>query len=444
MTIRKIIFGIISLLAVLFIIGGEMYSGEADDEWFIETDLDKYLVHSDEIDILIASDIHYLSPDLTEGGLLEHSLLTTGDGKITHYSEEIMDAFIEEVLERQPDLLVISGDLTFDGAKQSHSDMSEKLHILKENNIDVSVIPGNHDVNVYSARGFTEDSTYRVDSVSAEEFKTIYSAAGYSQAISQDPNSLSYVTAVSDDVWVIMLDSNKYALHNQQRKSIPSGVIQEETLEWLEVVLQESRKRGVQPLVVNHHNFLNHHRSTNNSFTLDNSEEVVGLLNRYGVNLAFSGHIHLQHIANEGDFHDIASGSLSVYPHFVGELTIRPSKKELSYETSRLKISETLTDYSEDFFNEVSRKKVFSHLLYFELEDSVTDMMTDTFVQFNAAYFKGTVNEAYDSIIASEGFSHWKRISGTRYKDYILHGLEENRHDSHKFEGSLISDDRND
>ncbi|MER2064487.1 MAG: hypothetical protein ABS873_07520, partial [Alkalibacterium sp.] len=183
------------------------------------------------------------------------------------------------------------------------------------------------------------------------------------------------------------------------------------------------------------------HRSTNNSFTLDNSEVVVALLKQYEVDLAFSGHIHLQHIAKEGDFYDIASGSLSVYPHYFGELSIRPSENELTYATSRLTIGESLTDYSEDFFDEVSRKKVFSQLLYFELDDAVTEKMTDTFVQFNSAYFIGSVDEEYDSIKDSDGFSHWERISGTRYKDYMMHGLEENRHNSRKLEKSFVRPD---
>lgn len=438
---RKNIMWFVGFLAVLFAIGGGIYSNQKDIELYIKPEMDSHVPNSEEKNILIASDIHFLSPDLMEDGILQESLLNTGDGKITHFSEEIMDAFIEEVLKRQPDLLVISGDLTFDGEKQSHIDLAEKLSLLVDNNIDVSVIPGNHDVNVYSARGFTEDSAYQVDSVSAEEFEEIYSNFGYETAISQDPSSLSYVTELSDDSWVIMLDSNKYTLHNQQRKSIASGVIQEETMEWLRFVLEESKKREVQPLVVAHHNFLNHHRSTNNSFTLDNSDEVVELLNQYGVDLAFSGHIHLQHIANNGDFHDIASGSLSVYPHYYGELTIRPAEKGLTYETSRLEVSESLTAYSEDFFDEVSRKKVFNQLLYFELDDSVTEKMTDTFVQFNNAYFTGTVDEEYDAVKDSEGFSHWERISGTRYKDYMMYGLEENRQNSRKLEKPSVQPD---
>lgn len=429
--------GLIGLMAVLFAVGGGMYAAQEDIELKIDLEQEHAIPTGEELDILVASDIHYLSPDLMEGELLKKSLLNTGDGKITHYSEEIFDAFTEEVLRRDPDLLVISGDLTFDGEKLSHIDLAEKLDVLVDAGINVNVIPGNHDINVYSARGFTEDSTYQVDSVSAEEFEEIYFEFGYEKAVSQDPSSLSYVTELSEDVWIIMLDSNKYAFHNQQRKSIPSGVIQEETLEWLTFVLEESEKREVQPIVVNHHNFLNHHRSTNNSFTLDNSEAVVELLKQYEVDLAFSGHIHLQHIANEEDFYDIASGSLSVYPHYFGELSIKPSQNELTYAASRLNLNESLTDYSKAFFNDVSRKKVLSQLLYFELDDAVTDEMTDTFVQFNLAYFTDSVDESYDRIKESEGFSHWKRISGTRYKDYMLHGLEENRQNSHKLDRSF-------
>lgn len=416
---------IISTLGLLlFIIGGAVYSAEEEIILEFTYDVGTPLPKDSELDILVASDIHYLSPELVEGDLLHDSLLKTGDGKVTHRSEELVDYFIADVLEKDPDLLILSGDLTFDGEKQSHSELSDKLSVLTDNGIDVNVIPGNHDINVYSSRGFTADSTYPVDSITDEEFAEIYADFGYEKAISRDSRSLSYATALSEDTWIILLDSNKYRYHNQHRKSISSGSIQEETMEWLEFVLKESERQGIQPIVVSHHSVLNHHSSTNNDFTLDNSDEVVKLLNKFNVKLAFTGHIHIQHIANEGNLYDIASGSLSVYPNYYGDLKLNPKENELTYKTTRLKEQDEFLSYAEAFFDEVSRRKVLSQLYYFELDELIIQDMAHTFVQFNNAYFAGIVPEEYDAIKQSPGYHHWETISGIRFVDYIINGLE--------------------
>lgn len=420
---------IIGLLVAIFVIGGGFYFSEEEIELAIELKGQNSLPNDSELTVLVASDPHYLSPELIEEGLLYDSLLNEGDGKMTHRSEELVDHFVNEVIEINPDLLIVSGDLTFDGEKKSHLELANKLNRMTENGIQVNVIPGNHDVNVYSARGFTHDSTYRVDSVTAEEFEDIYSGHGYSDSISRDSHSLSYVTELTENTWVIMLDSNKYREHNQHRKSVPSGVIQDETLKWLEFVLGKSAEHQVKPIVVAHHNFLNHHNRTSSGFTLDNDREVINLLNEYDVTLALSGHIHLQHIAKEGDFYDIASGSLSVYPNYFGELTINQEENRLTYETKRLQGDVDFQKDSEAFFDEVSRRKVRNRLSQIELEEEVLNELTETFVQFNNAYFAGTIQEEYFRITETEGFNYWEKYSDLNYHDYIMNGLEENRLD---------------
>lgn len=181
------------------------------------------------------------------------------------------------------------------------------------------------------------------------------------------------------------------------------------------------------PILVAHHNFLNRHHKMSAGFTLDNDREVVDLLNKYKVPLTFSGHIHLQHIAKEENFYDIASGSLSVYPNYFGKVSIDFKDRQLTYETKRLKGSPRFQEDSEAFFDEVSRRKVLSRLDKEDLDTEVLNQLADTFVLFNNAYFAGTVQENYHEITESEGFDYWEKLTNLRYHDYIMNGLEEER-----------------
>ena len=67
------------------------------------------------VKIVVASDIHYLASELYDDGDAFMSLLKNDDGKATMYVEEIVDKFIDEMLKLKPEMVVISGDISFEG-----------------------------------------------------------------------------------------------------------------------------------------------------------------------------------------------------------------------------------------------------------------------------------------------------------------------------------------
>lgn len=49
--------------------------------------------------LFVASDLHYLSPELTDNGEYFNNLIENGDGKAMGFCEDITDAFIRQVIE---------------------------------------------------------------------------------------------------------------------------------------------------------------------------------------------------------------------------------------------------------------------------------------------------------------------------------------------------------
>lgn len=49
---------------------------------------------------MIATDLHYLSPKLTDHGSFFTSLIENADGKTMAYSEEVTEAFVDTVIEK--------------------------------------------------------------------------------------------------------------------------------------------------------------------------------------------------------------------------------------------------------------------------------------------------------------------------------------------------------
>ena len=103
--------------------------------------------------MILMTDIHYLSQSLTDGGESFTRMVEHGDGKLVHYVEEITDAALDEVVNQKPDVLILAGDLTLEGEKESHEDLAKKLEQVEEAGIPVVVIPGNHDINNTRAAG---------------------------------------------------------------------------------------------------------------------------------------------------------------------------------------------------------------------------------------------------------------------------------------------------
>ena len=143
--------------------------------------------------LMVASDLHYLSPSLTDHGSCFTELVRNGDGKVMEYSQELVEAFVDTVLEKKPDALILTGDLTFNGARKSHEDLAEKLGRIEEAGIPVAVLSGNHDLWNKNAASFSGDRVTFEESVSAKEFKEIYFPFGFEEACAQDETSSSYI-----------------------------------------------------------------------------------------------------------------------------------------------------------------------------------------------------------------------------------------------------------
>lgn len=158
-------------LIIIFCFMLVMFGCTSSTEYIMESEA---LLKGSPVKLMVATDIHYLSTELVENGSKFDNMYLYSDGKQMNYINEITEAFIEEVIEKKPDVLILSGDLTFNGEKKSHEELAEKLRVIIDNGIRVLVTPGNHYIKNYNAIGFNYDSIYSVDNITAKDFKNIY------------------------------------------------------------------------------------------------------------------------------------------------------------------------------------------------------------------------------------------------------------------------------
>lgn len=268
-----------------------------------------------DIEVYVATDIHLLANDLMTNEELMAQVFEFGDGRFVRYTNEIMSTFTNTIKEKQPDILVLSGDLTHDGEKLSHEALAKQLKVIEKNGTRVFVVPGNHDLENAFAKDFAEGGWKVAETVSADEFEEIYQDYGYKEAISRDPSGLSYLAAPSDDVYLLMLDSNNYGMLN-----IPTGggELTEDTLKWIREATKIARENNAQIITVMHHNLIKHSERLYKGYVINNSEEVVPIFDELNLNIVLSGHMHAQDIKYteqaKNTIYDIVTSSMSIYP----------------------------------------------------------------------------------------------------------------------------------
>lgn len=382
-----------------------------------------------DLKIFISSDIHYLDKDLYDGGEAFKKYTENSNGRNFLYIDEVVDAFAYEIENENPDVLIISGDLTNNGEKKSHLKLAEKLNKIEgSSDTKVFVIPGNHDIDNPWARGFEGSKQVLTDSISPEDFENIYQDFGYKEAISKDEHTLSYLAAVSDDLWLLMLDTNEYSLNLENGMPTTNGVILEETQDWIEKCSKMANENNARIVTVTHHNLLKHSELRYLGYTLDNYKKIVVLFEKLGFDLNFSGHIHAQDIKSHdyenGTIYDVATGTMSTYPAKYAVLTY-DTDEGFKYDTTSVDVEKwakstgqtdinvlNFNEYSKGLYAESAYKKAYDRLSKLESyseEEKVE--MAKTMAIISTARFGGNTETIKEEVLNSKGYELWVNAS---------------------------------
>ena len=368
--------------------------------------------------IVTATDLHYLAPSLTDHGEIFWRVMEAGDGKVTEFCDEITDAFLEEVKEEKPDALILTGDLSFNGEKESHLALAEKLASLEKAGVPVLVLPGNHDL-YRTCYAFFVDEGQQVETVSAEEFAAIYASFGFDEAIARDSDSLSYLAQLNDTTRVLMLDAD--TPHDFCSLS-------EKTLSWIERRLSEAAAESQTVLVACHQN-LYKHSLFGAGYVLGCADELHALLEKYGAALMLSGHMHIQHIMTEGAVTEIVTSALTMGACQYGVLS--SENGTLRYETRPVDVAawaaeqgkddERLSDFAAYAMGRMesrTRAQAEDQLAARGFPDEESKRLADYACALNNAFFVGDLSAIPTLDPDGELLKAWKE-SGSFFGSYF-------------------------
>jgi hypothetical protein len=212
-------------------------------------------VYHPAVKLLVFSDPHYFDPSLGTTGSAFESYLAS-DRKLIAESDAIMRAMVGQVEAVNPQVVLVSGDLTKDGEALSHASAAAYLAAMKSGGRKVFVVPGNHDIQNAAASSYAGDTATPVATISAGEFADIYKNFGFSDAIARDTNSLSYVAELVPGLWLLALDSCTYG--ETRGSSATGGRILDGTKVWIQAQLDLAKQQGVRVIAMMHHGLVEH------------------------------------------------------------------------------------------------------------------------------------------------------------------------------------------
>lgn len=307
--------------------------------------------YPNQIKIVHLSDVHYFSQKLyADCG--DFTIAENSDRKMFRESGAIVDKALAEIVAYQPDLVILSGDLTKDGELVCHQGMHEKLAAAKKQLANAGkqamfcVINGNHDINNDdNGRDFSSGKAEHTDLVDPLAFKELYADCGYDDAIAKfdeggsQGGSLSYVVRPAKGVTLIVVDSGKYSADQNglgRDEHVTSGVVGEKLLAWVESQAKQARAAGDIVFVTQHHGVIPHFSmepELMGEYLVDNYEDCQRRYADAGVSAVCTGHMHANDIASitteaGNTLYDIETCATVTYPSDIRFATLSWKREE--------------------------------------------------------------------------------------------------------------------
>ena len=290
---------------------------------------------SSAIKVVVLSDPHVMAPGLLKNEGTAWTTYLNGQRKMVDNSKLLFDDMITRIKENiNPELVLITGDLTKDGEQVSHEYVTSKLDELRAIGIKTLVIPGNHDRGSNSdAVYYDGESTTAAPVATNEWFATQYANYGYGVSSEREGTTLTYACEPIAGLVVIGIDSGT------------DGNVSETTLNWVVEKATAARASGKKVIAMMHHPLIPHFTGVDNFVTtavVVNYQTVRNALADAGIRVVFTGHFHTSDIAKDWnadltrEIYDVNTGSLISYPCDYREVTMSADFSDMSITTGRI------------------------------------------------------------------------------------------------------------
>lgn len=273
----------------------------------------------------LITDTHYFKNSLGAYGEAYEEFMD-GEQKCFGETQSINEAaFAFLAQDAQADIILIAGDLSFNGEKESHKAFSKLLHEVQEKSGKrIYVVTAGHDFNEHPF-AYNETGRIEPEGTAFTELYDFYKDFGYESAIAFNEAHLSYVAQLSEGVRLLVIcndvDGKKHITYD------------DDFLGWIETQARQAQQDGQMMIAMEHYPVLPGQPMLGliGDAWQAESKKLVETLADNGVHLIFTGHMHNQSIneavTEKGNrFYDVCTGSAIGWPAFIRLVTVRDEK----------------------------------------------------------------------------------------------------------------------
>ncbi len=261
------------------------------------------------------TDLHYYANERIGSSGEAYDLKCKLDQKCMAESGAIIDSAFKSLIEdKETEIVLISGDLTFDGEQQSHDALVEKLQNLKNNGKRVFTTFATHDFYMHARKYTDEEGETELPKYTRAQLRELYNDFGYSEAIAEHKNSYSYCVQLSDDVRMLALnddgDFDEFCGYYN------------DLLFWIKDQIEDAKRAGCEIFAMTHHPLVEPspiYPLFSHKAMLGGYEFTAPYLADSGLKYVFVGHTHIHDIdyieSKKGNrLYQINTASLIAYP----------------------------------------------------------------------------------------------------------------------------------
>lgn len=276
--------------------------------------------------INIISDIHYYSKETGVSGKAfeKENAKTPND---LYNCEEILSSLMDQLAKDEPEIVLVSGDVTTRAEVEAHEGVIKLLRSLKERGKKVYVITATHDYHDGDVtRKFVGDEQITVPAVKREELYDMYREFGPDEALAVHRDSMSYVVQLCEGYRL-------FALNDDRNHKGASG-FSDDLWSWIEVQLDDAKKNGQFVIPMTHHPMLSpspFYKVIGGGNIMGEAERRINEFTELGINYMFTGHTHMQDISykytdKDKIFYDITTAAAIGYPATFRNVTFDPAE----------------------------------------------------------------------------------------------------------------------
>ncbi|MFI3140816.1 MAG: metallophosphoesterase [Clostridia bacterium] len=274
---------------------------------------------------LVITDTHFFENTQGRQGARYEQYMKT-QNKCYHETKAINEAVFDFLAKTDlADDILICGDLSFNGDKQSHLSFIKLLEKVRLSGKRIYVITARHDFNE-NPTTYLGDETIDLEPTTREELFELYSAYGFGDAHSTHRDSLSYTADIGEDVRLFALNGD-----GESRDNITYTKGQ---IKWIKRQMKEAKEQGKTMIGMNHIPLIGGQPILGliKSAMQKNGAQIIEMLADGGVQVVFTGHMHNQSInrkiSKKGNvFFDVCTSAIVAMPAYMRLVTVHSSEE---------------------------------------------------------------------------------------------------------------------